>query len=459
MQEKMQCAIYTRVSTDNQAEVEFNSCEAQEAKIRSFIKSQEDMVIYKSYSDPGFTGANLNRPGFQGMLEDIKDGHINLVIAYKIDRLTRSPRDFYHLIEVFESKGVDFLSVTERFDTSTPSGRLLRNIMLTFAQFERELASERTKDKLLQRAHKGLWNGATVPFGYKSKKAKLFVDEEAARIVQSIYEEYIATCSINGLYHKLQANRIKDNKGNEFSKNRLYYILRNPIYTGQIRYNNALYKGQHQSIISESTFQAAQDKHISKKRLLRVYKYYLLAGLVKCKDCGFKMTPCHTNKRQYGKLKRYYYYRCIKTFKKDWKDCEAKQINANRLENYIHENLYRISLDKHYLKSMSPQMDAQNGLGKNGSWSGFDPDQLGKCIKYYLEGLQKKKNSGKNLWAKQFIQSIIYSIDSIQINFLCSSNLPPAKKNIPEKKISGILKEKNTSSPGRARTYDLLVTL
>lgn len=145
----MKCAIYTRVSTDNQAEIEFNSCEAQEAKIKSFIRSQENMEVFKVYSDLGFTGANLNRPALNEMLADIKQNKINLVISYKIDRFTRSPKDFYQLIEIFDKYGVDFISVTERFDTSTPSGRLLRNIMLTFAQFERELASERTKDKML----------------------------------------------------------------------------------------------------------------------------------------------------------------------------------------------------------------------------------------------------------------------------------------------------------------------
>ena len=155
-QKPTQCAIYTRVSTDMQAEVEFNSCEAQEARIKAFIASQETMEIFRVYSDPGFTGANLNRPGLQELLEDVKQKHINLVITYKIDRLTRSPRDFYQLVEIFDKHNVDFISVTERFDTSTPAGRLLRNIMLTFAQFERELTCERVKDKMFERAKKGM---------------------------------------------------------------------------------------------------------------------------------------------------------------------------------------------------------------------------------------------------------------------------------------------------------------
>jgi len=153
----MKAAIYTRVSTDTQAEVEFNSCATQESKIRSFIKSQNNIEVYKVYSDAGYSGANTDRPALQEMLRDIHNGKIDIVIAYKIDRLTRSPKDFYHLVEVFDNNNVSFLSITERFDTSTPSGRLLRNIMLTFAQFERELISERIRDKIFEKAKKGLW--------------------------------------------------------------------------------------------------------------------------------------------------------------------------------------------------------------------------------------------------------------------------------------------------------------
>ena len=147
-----QCAIYTRVSTDLQAEKEFSSCESQEQKIRSFIESQNNWQVFKVYTDAGYTGANTNRPALQELLEDIKQNKIDIILAYKIDRLTRSPKDFYQLIEVFDKYGTDFISITERFDTSTPAGRLLRNIMLTFAQFERELTSERTKDKMFEGA-------------------------------------------------------------------------------------------------------------------------------------------------------------------------------------------------------------------------------------------------------------------------------------------------------------------
>src|SRR3989339_217190 len=198
------CAIYTRVSTDMQAEKEYNSCKSQEDKIRSYINSQEGWKIYDVYSDEGFTGANLNRPAFQRLISDLKN--IDIIIFYKLDRLTRSPRDFYNLAELFEKSAVDFISITEHYDTSTPSGRLLMNIMLTFAQFERELTSERVKDKMIERAKKGMWNGGTVPLGYIKKNKSLLVDTDAARIVREIYNGYVNTKSAACVY-----NYVKDN--------------------------------------------------------------------------------------------------------------------------------------------------------------------------------------------------------------------------------------------------------
>jgi len=352
MQLKLKCAIYTRVSTDNQAEVDFNSCASQEEKIYSFIKSQENMEVFKVYSDPGFTGANTNRPALIKMLQDIKQNKINVVISYKIDRLTRSPKDFYQLIELFEKYNVNFISVTERFDTSTPSGRLLQNIMLTFSQFERELTSERTKDKMLQRAQKGMWNGGIVPFGYKAVDKKLVIDKKRAEIVRDIYDSYIVNKSVVKISSKLLTDNIKDSKGLTLSKSRIYNILRNPVYTGKIKYDGKLLKGNHKPIISEDLFNIAQKIHKKRVKKLHLYKKYSLAGLIKCKECGSYMTPCHTNKKKEMKTKRYYYYRCTSTFKKDWNNCYTRQVNANRVEDYIFKNLKRISRDKYYVDNL-----------------------------------------------------------------------------------------------------------
>ncbi|MFH2145093.1 MAG: recombinase family protein, partial [Candidatus Omnitrophota bacterium] len=421
MQNKIQCAIYTRVSTDNQAEVEFNSCKAQEEKIKSFIKSQDNMEIFNIYSDAGFTGANIERPAMQQMLSDIQQGKINLVISYKIDRLTRSPKDFYQLIELFEKYNVDFISVTERFDTSTPAGRLLRNIMLTFAQFERELTSERTKDKMLQRAQKGMWNGGNVPFGYLAEDKKLRVAEQDAEKVKEIFNSYITDQSTANIYQKLKDQNIY------LSKSRISSILRNPIYTGKLRYSGQNHKGNHEAIISNEIFDLTQELHKKKLRNLRLYKNYPLARLVKCEECGSYMTPCHTNKKSRGKIRRYYYYRCTSTFKKEWKNCSTKQVSANRLEDFIFDNLQRISLDKQYIDSLIFKLNHGAPDGRSGLELTLDSSQISAeifahTLQALVSGLRsrqgirlrQKKASPRsstdiNIFLKKYIKNIKYS--------------------------------------------------
>ncbi len=224
----MNCAVYTRVSTDNQAEKEYNSCEAQEEKIKAYIRSQENLKVYKVYSDPGFSGASLERPALQRMMNDIMEGKIDCVLTYKIDRLTRSPKDFYTLVELFDKHGVAFISVTENFDTSSPSGRLLRNIMLTFAQFEREMTAERTRDKLSQRAKKRMWNGGIVPYGYKNVEKKLVINEKELECVREIFTIFIETKSLAETRKRM--NQIyRTRAGKRFGKGSIDNILRNPI--------------------------------------------------------------------------------------------------------------------------------------------------------------------------------------------------------------------------------------
>jgi len=449
----MNCAIYTRVSTDNQAEKEFSSCEAQEEKIRAFIKSQNNWEVFKVYSDAGYTGANLNRPALNEMLEDIKQNKINLVISYKIDRLTRSPKDFYQLIELFEKHGVDFISVTERFDTSTPSGRLLRNIMLTFAQFERELASERTKDKMLERAKKGMWNGGIVPYGYKKENKKLVINPKEAETVKLIYETYTTTGSLFQVYEKLKQEEIKDRQRKIFSKGAIHYILRNIVYTGKLKYGGSIYQGIHKPIISEDLFNIAQQIHKEKIRKLRLYKDYLFGGLVVCNECGSKMTPCFANKRRNNKLKRYYYYRCTSTFKRDWDACSTRQVNANRLENYVLENLSRISLDENYIENLTFRLNNDTEAGCRSGHEltekcySLSSQTLQNILKIFLTSLAQQKGVERNLLIKKFIKNILYSKEQIQINLYYSEDFDAFKNsNIPsEVGWGGYKKEKGTS--------------
>ena len=203
-------------------------------------------------------------------------------MSYKIDRLTRSPKDFYQLIEMFDEYKVDFISVTARFDTSTPAGRLLRNIMLTFAQFERELTSERTKDKMLERARKGMCSGGYAPFGYKKENKKLLVNKKEAEIISLIFEKYIELGSLGALRNFLSEQNIKNRQGNPFLRPVLAHLLRNPVYAGKVRFNNQIYQGIHQPIVSEKLFELVQKAHKKRIRKFRIYRDFLFGGLVNC---------------------------------------------------------------------------------------------------------------------------------------------------------------------------------
>jgi len=377
------------------------------------------MEIFKVYSDLGFTGSNLNRPALINLINDIKQKKLDLIMSYKIDRLTRSPKDFYQLIELFDKYNVNFISVTERFDTSTPSGRLLRNIMLTFAQFERELISERTKDKMIQRAQKGMWNGGTVAFGYKSENKKLIINNSEGKIVQKIYKQYISGISVAKISHETN-----------LSKSRIFTILRNPVYIGKIKYNEKIQQGNHVSIISQELFNLAQQMHKKCFKKIRLNKSFLLSGLIRCKECNSYMTPSHTNKKQNGKTKRYLYYRCTSTLKKEWDSCSTKQVNANRLENYIFQNLERISLDKQYIDSLIFKLN----FNKEDDLLGLEPSQLSlenviispeifmHALQQFIKILPQKKGIEKSLWVKKFTKKVDYSKEEIALTVYCREN-------------------------------------
>ena len=475
-----QCAVYTRVSTDIQAEKEFSSCEAQEEKIRSFIQSQNNWQIFRVYSDAGYTGANTNRPALQELLEDIKQRRIDAILSYKIDRLTRSPKDFYQLIEFFEQYKVDFISITERFDTSTPAGRLLRNIMLTFAQFERELVSERTRDKLLERAKKGFWHGGITPYGYKRENKRLVINQREAEIIRLIFETYLKTESIVKVYDLLKENNIKNRQGNLFRKPAIAFLLRNIVYAGKVKFASQLYQGIHQPIISEELFELAQKIHKKIKKKFRVYRDFLFGGLINCKECGYKMSACFTNKWRKGKMKRYYYYRCTCTNKKGWQVCSTKQVSADRIEKYILENLERISMDQDYienlvfklnhgLKSSKPSLKNLEAPQQSGhepselcsKFTKFSAETIVSILKSFLSFLSQRRGVERNLLVKEFIKGILYSKENIKIILFYSENLKDFQfsetKESPALLSQGRAKfldaDKETSFPPQQREF------
>ena len=424
IQKPTRCAIYTRVSTDQQAEVEFNSCEAQEDRIRSFIASQDGFQVARVYSDPGFTGANTDRPGLRQLVADVKSGHFDMVVTYKIDRLTRSPRDFYQLIEVFEAHKVGFISVTERFDTSTPAGRLLRNIMLTFAQFERELASERIRDKFAQRAKRGLSNGGPAPFGYRRINGKLIVDAKRAAIVRSLFETYAKTRSIRAARQILLEHKIKTCRGNDPGDSFVGHVLRTVTLTGKVIHKGKLYPGEHEPIISEETFNHVQQLIKTAPRgTPDVSSEFPLAGLIRCRECGSVMSPSHTSKKGEEGPRRYRYYRCTSTNHRGWNSCRTRQISADRFEQLVDANLLRISMDMSYIKNLvfslknqNPQVDLR-GIEPLQYWTNLNPEILQKALQLHVKNCARKTGISKTLAVRQRIKGILYSPETIRVAF------------------------------------------
>ncbi len=416
----MKIAIYTRVSTDTQADKEFNSCEAQEQKIRSFVLSQENMMVYKVYSDQGYTGANTDRPALTEMLNDIQNSKVDLVAAYKIDRLTRSPKDFYHLIDIFEQHKVNFISVTERFDTSTPSGRLLRNIMLTFAQFERELISERTRDKMHECAKKGLWTCGHTPFGYKRLEKKLIIEPVEAKIVRAIFEIFISTGSTAEVYKKLKEKSLFNRRGLPISQEEIGKILKRIVYIGKIEFKGNIYQGIHEPIISAELLEAAQGLRKERAKKSKVFNFSLFPGIVLCKECGSVMSASFSNKFKDARRIRYFYYRCSSVTKRDISFCATRYVSADRLDSFIIDSLDKISKNRQYLESLiftlNYQQDGcQKGIEPVGSASSYSPERLKDILRDITMVPKFKSKTEKEIIIQKHIKQINYSKEAIEV--------------------------------------------
>jgi site-specific DNA recombinase len=312
-------AIYTRVSTDNGLEQEFNSLHAQREAAQAYIKSQAHegwKPIRDQYDDGGFSGGSLDRPGLQKLLADIRERRIDIVVVYKVDRLTRSLTDFAKLVELFDAYGVAFVSVTQSFNTTTSMGRLTLNVLLSFAQFEREVTGERIRDKIAASKKKGLWVGGVVPLGYEVKDRKLIVNEEQAATVRLIFSRYRDLGSLSALQRDLREQGIVTRKrtlssaraigGRALTNGPLAHMLRNRMYLGEINHRDKSYRGEHAPIIDPSLFKAIQTKlteNRQERRRRRQNSDALLTGKL-FDDRGNPMTPTYAIKK--GVRYRYY---------------------------------------------------------------------------------------------------------------------------------------------------------
>ena len=305
---RLRCAIYTRKSSEEGLDMEFNSLDAQREACEAYIASQKAegwVCLRDKYDDGGFSCGTLERPALKDLIADIEDGLIDMVVVYKIDRLSRALMDFSKLVEIFDKHGVTFVSVTQSFNTTTSMGRLTLNILLSFAQFEREVIGERIRDKVAASRKKGIWMGGPVPLGYNVKDRKLIVDPAEAETVRTIFTLYARSSSTAAVIRELDARAILTKTGRPYDKTSLLKTLHNKVYRGLAVHKGNAYPGEHDAIIDETLW---DDVHhvIANNRIKRVAvakepSPALLRGLI-FTETGVAMTPHHTKKgnRRYG---------------------------------------------------------------------------------------------------------------------------------------------------------------
>ena len=345
-------AIYTRKSTSAGLEQEFNSLDAQRERCADYAKRQGWQVV-ASYDDGGFTGANIDRPAFQRLLSDIDAGKVDVVVVYKVDRLSRSLLDFARVLERFEAHKVAFVSVTQNFSTADSMGKLTLNMLMSFAQFEREMIAERTRDKIVAARRKGKWTGGMVPIGYSVVDRRLVKSAPEALLVCEVFDLYESHRSVLGVVHDLRARGRKRRKG-EWTKDAVLRVLSSPIYAGLISAAGELCPGEHEATVSREQFARVRQLlagHGARTPRPGKNPVYLLKGLLHCGVCGAAMTP--------GGSRDYRYYRCITRDKLGTKACASRPLPAEAVESFVVERLHALAADKEHTADLGERLQAR----------------------------------------------------------------------------------------------------
>ena len=351
-------AVYTRQSVDRSTDADFGSLEAQREAIEAYIKSQSLngwIALPDRYDDAGYSGSNIERPAFKRLLEDVKNGKVDVIACYKIDRLSRSLLDFAEIIAVLEKYGVTFISVTQSFNSTTPTGALTLNILMSFAQFEREQISERTRDKIRATRQRGLWCGGHPFLGYDLCDGKLVVNAAEAGMVNEIFELYIKLGSISAVadettrrgwrnkVHTTKAGRVM--RGLPFDQNAINRILRSPLYNGRVPYKKETFPGVHAAIIDDKLWRAVQHQLTTNKTRSGAdqrNKYAaLLRGLICCGRCGAKMKTTYNVRG----ARSYHYYVCRTLTEPTPDRCTNHRVRADDIEKFVVERIREFARD------------------------------------------------------------------------------------------------------------------
>ncbi|MFC3102006.1 recombinase family protein [Altererythrobacter lauratis] len=376
---KLRCAVYTRKSTEEGLEMEFNSLDAQREACEAYIASQKPegwLLIPEPYDDGGFSGGTLDRPALKRLLADIEDGRIDVVVVYKIDRLSRSLMDFAKLVEVFDRGGVTFVSVTQSFNTTTSMGRLTLNILLSFAQFEREVIGERIRDKIAASRKRGMWMGGFVPLGYEVRDRKLVINDAEAATVRMIFERFVEVGSATALARALAAEGVRTRRGRLVDKGFLYKLLNNRVYIGDAVHKGTAYPGEHEAIITRALWDKVHGILRESPRVragrTRAATPALLKGLI-FGPTGCAMTPTHT--RRGDKLYRYYVSQSV--LKRGADACPVGRVPAAEIEGAVVDQLRGLLRAPEVIvgtwRSARPEIDGLSEAEVRDALEGLDP--------------------------------------------------------------------------------------
>jgi site-specific DNA recombinase len=375
---KVRCAIYTRKSSDEGLEIGFNSLDAQREACAAYIDSQRHegwVALDDRYDDGGYSGGTLERPALQRLIRDIESGRVDTVVCYKIDRLSRSLTDFAKLVDVFERNDVTFVAVTQQFNTTTSMGRLTLNILLSFAQFEREVIGERIRDKFAASRAKGLWMGGHPPLGYDIRDRKLVVNPAEAELVRLIFRRFLDLGSALLLIRELNAQGYRTKswmtqsgtfrEGRPFDKGTLYNILRNRTYLGEAVHKGRSYPGEHEPIIDRATWDRVHEVLATNAKRrgneARARTPALLRGLMRCTHCGSAMTPTHT--RRCGRLYRYYI--CLGPSRRGHDTCPVRSMAASEVEGLVLGQVRRLLASPELVGRTIAAVQRDNGAGEH----------------------------------------------------------------------------------------------
>ena len=338
---KIRCAAYTRKSSEEGLDMDFNSLHAQRESCEAYITSQKQegwVLVPDQYDDGGISGGTLERPALQRLLTDIEAGRIDVVVVYKIDRLSRSLMDFAKLVEVFDRHNVTFVSVTQSFNTTTSMGRLTLNILLSFAQFEREVTGERIRDKIAASRKKGMWMGGNPPLGYDVKDRKLVVNAHEAATVLMIFKRFLTVGSATLLSKDLLSEGVTSKRGKPINKGYLYKLLKNQVYIGKAVHKGKAYPGEHEAIISQDLWNKVRsiisESPRARANHTRAQTPALLKGIIFGAD-GRAMTPVHTKKIN----KLYRYYVAAELLKGETPDGIVRRVPAGEIEAAVIDNV------------------------------------------------------------------------------------------------------------------------